>query len=71
MPRLSLEDALRLVHLYAEGGAPKFEAAARRWLVRYIEEGSPRLRETSPKSRRAWRGARNRILVGASLARDS
>jgi hypothetical protein len=35
--------ALRLVHLYAERGSPKFEPAARRWLVRHLVEGAPRL----------------------------
>ena len=43
MPQLSLRDALRLVHLYADRGSPKFEAAAQRWLCRYLEEASPRL----------------------------
>jgi len=43
MPDLSLEDALQLVHLYAERGSPKFEKAAMRWLERYLMEGSPRL----------------------------
>ena len=40
---LSLEDALQLVHLYAERGSPKYEKAALRWLARYLTEGSPRL----------------------------
>jgi hypothetical protein len=40
---LPLEDALQLVHLYAERGSPKYERAAMRWLERYITEGSPRL----------------------------
>lgn len=31
-----LDDALQLVHMYAERGSPKFEPAARRWLVRYL-----------------------------------
>jgi hypothetical protein len=44
MPQLSLEDALQLVHLYAERGSPKFEKAAMRWLERYLTENSPRLR---------------------------
>ena len=44
LPNLSLEDALQLVHLYAERGSPKFEKAAMRWLERYLVEGSPRLR---------------------------
>ena len=43
LPNLRLEDALQLVHLYAERDSPKFEPAARRWLVRYITEGSPGL----------------------------
>ena len=43
LPNLPLEDALRLVHLYAERGSPKYERAALRWLERYITEGSPRL----------------------------
>jgi len=43
LPNLSLEDALLLVHLYAERGSPKFERAAIRWLQRYLAEGSPEL----------------------------
>ena len=43
MPELSLEDALQLVHLYAERGSPKYERAALRWLERYLAEGSPNL----------------------------
>ena len=40
----SLEDALQLVHLYAERESPKLERAARRWLVRvFSAEGSPGL----------------------------
>jgi hypothetical protein len=30
LPNLPLEDALKLVHLYAEEGSPKFERAATR-----------------------------------------
>ena len=44
MPELPLEDALQLVHLYAERGSPKYEKAAMRWLVRYLTENTPRLR---------------------------
>ena len=44
LPNLPLEDALQLVHLYAERGSPKYEKAALRWLERYLAEGSPRLR---------------------------
>jgi hypothetical protein len=43
LPNLPLEDALHLVHLYAERGSPKYERAAMRWLERYLTEGSPRL----------------------------
>lgn len=43
LPNLSLEDALQLVHLYAECGSPKYEKAAMRWLERYLTERSPRL----------------------------
>ena len=43
LPNLSLQDALQLVHLYAERGSPKYERAALRWLERYLVEGSPRL----------------------------
>ena len=43
LPKLSLQDALQLVHLYAEKDSPKFEAAARRWLARYLDEQSPTL----------------------------
>ena len=43
LPNLPLEDALQLVHLYAERGSPKYEQAALRWLERYLSEGSPKL----------------------------
>ena len=43
LSHLTLEDALQLVHLYAERGSPKYEKAALRWLERYLTEGSPRL----------------------------
>ena len=43
MPELSLEDALQLVHLYADRGYPKYERAAMRWLERYLAEGTPGL----------------------------
>jgi hypothetical protein len=41
LPKVSLEDALKLVHLYAEKKPPKFQPAARRWLKRYIDEQEP------------------------------
>jgi hypothetical protein len=47
LPNLSLADALQLVHLYAERGSPKFEPAARRWLVRYLSEGTPSMRDVA------------------------
>jgi hypothetical protein len=43
LPNLSLEDALQLVHLYAERGSPKFEKAAMGWLARYRTESSAKL----------------------------
>lgn len=43
LPNLSLEDALLLVYVYAERESPKREPAARRWLARYLTEGSPGL----------------------------
>jgi hypothetical protein len=47
LPNLPLEDALQLVHLYGERGSPRFEPAARRWLVRYFTEGTPSLRDVA------------------------
>jgi hypothetical protein len=44
---VSLDDALELVHLYAQEESPKFEAAARRWLGRYLEEREPTLLEVA------------------------
>jgi hypothetical protein len=43
LPNLPFEDALQLVHVYAERGSPKYEKAAMRWLERYLTAGSPRL----------------------------
>jgi hypothetical protein len=47
LPNLPLEDALMLVHLYAERGSPKSEKAAMRWLARYLDESSPTLAQFS------------------------
>jgi hypothetical protein len=47
LPDLPLADALQLVHLYAERGSPKFEKAARRWLVRYLTEDAPSMRDVA------------------------
>jgi hypothetical protein len=44
LPNLPLEDALQLVHLYAERASSKYERAALRWLERYLTEGEPGLR---------------------------
>ena len=40
LPNLALEDALQLVHLYAERGSPKFERAAMKWRGRYLDENA-------------------------------
>jgi hypothetical protein len=37
--RLTLEEALRLVFLYAKKDPGRYERAALRWLVRYLTEG--------------------------------
>ena len=44
---VSLHEALQLVRLYAERGSPKYESAARRWLVRYLSEGTPSLKDVA------------------------
>jgi hypothetical protein len=36
---------LTRVHLYAEKESPKYEAAAMKWLQRYLDERSPSLRD--------------------------
>jgi hypothetical protein len=47
LPKVSLEDALKLVHLYAKKESPKFEKAAMKWLRRYLNEASPELSEVA------------------------
>jgi hypothetical protein len=47
LPNLPLEDALQLADLYFERGSRKAEPAARRWLVRYLREGTPSLRDVA------------------------
>jgi hypothetical protein len=42
LPNLSLEDALDLVHLYAERSSPQVRDAALRWLERYAEASALR-----------------------------
>jgi len=56
LPNLPLEDALQLVHIYFERGSPKAEPTARRWLVRYLSEGTPSLRDVAKvtASRAEW-----------------
>ena len=44
---VSLHEAQQLVRLYAERGSPKYEPAARRWLVRYLSEGAPSLKDVA------------------------
>jgi hypothetical protein len=39
--RISLEEALRLVFLYADQDPRKFERAPLRWHVRYVSEATP------------------------------
>jgi hypothetical protein len=43
MGRVTLEEALRLLFLYAEKDPVRYERAALRWLVRYLTEGKPTL----------------------------
>ena len=45
LPNLSLNDALQLVHLYADTESPKYERAALRWLGRYLAEDEPTLHQ--------------------------
>lgn len=45
--RLSLQDSLDLVVLYAQAGDPKFERAAARWLSRLLEEKTLSTREVA------------------------
>jgi hypothetical protein len=45
LPRpMPLEDALKLVYLYAEKESPKFEKAAMKFLRRYLDEKEPTLK---------------------------
>jgi hypothetical protein len=44
LPKVSLEDALKLVRLYADKESPKFEKAAMKWLRRYLDEKEPTLK---------------------------
>src|SRR4029453_7848217 len=51
LPQVSLDDALRLVHLCGEKQSPKYERAALRWLEGYRSESSPSLREFAKVTR--------------------
>ena len=70
----SSKDALQLVHLYAERGSPKFEPAARRWLVRYLSEGTPSLRDvakvTASLAERELEAGRAELLGASSTRLD-
>ena len=43
LEHVQLEDALQMVMLYGEAEDPKYEAACRRYLARWIVEDSPEL----------------------------
>jgi hypothetical protein len=43
--KLTLEEALRLLFLYAERDPIRYERAALRWLSRYLAEGKAVIRE--------------------------
>jgi len=60
LPKVSLEDALRLVHLYAQKESPKYERAAMRWLEGYLAESSPRLKDLSEVAASSQRGTPSR-----------
>ena len=70
---LTLEEALRLLFLYAEKEPIKFERAALRWLSRYVTEGKTTL--LNAQLARRWRSfglERERLRVrGASALRDT
>jgi hypothetical protein len=55
LPRVSLEDALRFVHLHGEKESPKYERAAMCSPERYLTESSPSVSagqaELGPKAR--------------------
>ena len=67
MPYVPLEDALKLVYLYAAKESPKFERAAMRWLRRYCAGPSPssKRRGRVPPARPALKWM---VRSGTSLA---
>jgi hypothetical protein len=40
-------EARQLIQFYADRGSPKYEPAARQWLVRYLSEGTPSLKDVA------------------------
>jgi hypothetical protein len=46
-PTLPLDHALALVHLYGRKGHKKYEAAALRYLERYLAEANPSLEDVA------------------------
>ena len=44
LPHVPLEDALKLVYLYAEKESPKHERAAMKFVRRYLDEKEPTLK---------------------------
>jgi len=60
LPHVPLEDALRLVYLYAEKESPKYEKAAMKWLRRYLDEKEPTLKNFA----KVVRGLEQRQLDG-------
>ena len=46
LPWMSLEERTP-ARLYAEHESPKFQPAARQWLIRYLSEGTPSLKDVA------------------------
>ena len=81
---VSLDEALRLVYLYAEAGSPKYERAAMRWMQRYLAEGSPRswssapvrkqgarpMSRLTPKAKPDYSCGRPRVTMSSSVVRS-
>jgi hypothetical protein len=66
LPNLPLEDALQLVHLYAERGSLKYEKAAVRWLERYVPDYA-RLWPVVPRGENSSQVADPRITPRTNL----
>jgi len=52
MRHVPLEDALKLVYLYAEKESPRYEKAAMKFLRRYLDEKEPTLKNVAKVVRR-------------------